>query len=202
MEAKSDRLAFQESVRISDGSAAYSVRPGSVTPGLVNEESEDLQGGWDSKAEDDFDAASFPGKTQESERLIDADEISKDGVVTEYEVALKHLGFGFFHVLLMVINGFAFSADAVEVLSISFIFPVLADRDQWHVTNEQEAILGSIIFVGMLFGSFIWGSLADMVGRRTTIIVSLFFSVVFGFSSAFIPWYWVFVLFRFFSGFG
>ena len=186
--AKSDRLVFQESFRISDSAAAYSVRPGRVTPGLVNEESKDLQGGWDTKAEDKLDEASFPGKAP--------------GVVTEYEVALKHLGFGFFHVLLMVINGFAFSADAVEVLSISFIFPVLADRDQWHVTNEQEAILGSTIFVGMLFGNFIWGSLADMVGRRTTIMASLLFSVVFGFSSAFVPWFWLFVLFRFFSGFG
>jgi len=200
METNSERLLFQEGVEISGSAASYSVRPGSVTPALVNEEREDLQGGWGgSKDENDF---VFSRKQEEGKSLIEPEEISKEGVVTEYEVALKHLGFGFFHILLMVINGFAFSADAVEVLSISFIFPVLADRDQWHVTNEQEAVLGSIIFVGMLFGSFMWGSLADMVGRRTTIVVSLLFSVVFGFSSAFVPWYWLFVVFRFFSGFG
>ncbi len=134
--------------------------------------------------------------------LIPVSEISDEGEVQEYEVALKYLGFGFFHIILLVINGIALSSDAVEVLSISFVFPVLKDRSDWQVGDEKEALLASIIFVGMLFGSFIWGGLADMIGRRTTIITSLMVSVVFGFTSAFVPWFWMFVLFRFFSGFG
>ncbi len=130
------------------------------------------------------------------------DGVDSDGVVREYEVALKHLGFGFFHILLLLINGTALLSDAIEVLSISFVLPVLNDPEEFGVGDSEEAVLSSIIFVGMLFGSYIWGSLADIVGRRTTIVCSLTVSAIFGILSAFSPWFWLFVLFRFFSGFG
>ena len=126
----------------------------------------------------------------------------KKGVVKEYEMALKHLGFGFFHIVLLVINGVALSSDAVEILSISFIFHVLSRKDGWGLGGAEEALLVSTIFLGMLFGSFVWGSLADMIGRRTSIVIALLMSAVFGFFSAFLPWFWMFVLFRFLSGFG
>ena len=128
--------------------------------------------------------------------------VDSDGVVREYEVALKHLGFGLFHILLLLINGTVLLSDAVEVLSISFVLPVLNRPDEYGVGDTEEAVLGSIIFVGMMFGSYVWGGLADIIGRRTTIIISLTVSALFGFFSAFSPWFWLFVLFRFFSGFG
>ena len=141
-------------------------------------------------------------REEEKSSLIPSSVVDKKGVVKEYEVALKHLGFGFFHILLLVINGVALSSDAVEILSISFIFPVLSRKDGWGLGSAEEALLGSTIFLGMLFGSFVWGSLADMIGRRTSIVIALLVSAVFGFFSAFLPWFWMFVLFRFLSGFG
>lgn len=135
--------------------------------------------------------------------LIQSEEsIDSDGVVREYEVALKHLGFGFFHVILLFINGTALLSDAIEVLSISFVLPVLNRSDEYGANDVEEALLSSVIFMGMLFGSYIWGSMADIVGRRTTLMASLTISAVFGFVSAFSPWFWLFVLCRFFSGFG
>ena len=103
-------------------------------------------------------------------------------MVKEYEMVLKHLGFGFFQILLLVINGVALSSDAVEILSISFIFPVLSRKDGWGLDSAEEALLGSTIFLEMLFGSFVWGSLADMIGRRTSIVIALLMSAVLGFS--------------------
>ena len=129
-------------------------------------------------------------------------DIDKDGVVREYEVALKHLGFGLFHVFLILVNGIALSSDAVEVLSISFVLPVLKDSQEFSVSDTEEAVLSSVIFLGMLFGSYIWGSLADIAGRRTTLMFSLALSGLFGLISAFAPTFWVFVLLRFCSGFG
>ena len=129
-------------------------------------------------------------------------EIDQDGVVREYEVALKHLGFGFFHIILLFINGTALLSEAIEILSISFVLPVLNHPDEYGTGSFEDAILGSSIFIGMLFGSYLWGALADVIGRRTTIVASLTLSAIFGFSSAFSPWFWLFVLFRFFSGFG
>lgn len=135
--------------------------------------------------------------------LIDSEGgIDSDGVVREYEDALKHLGFGYFHILLLLINGTALLSDAIEVLSISFVLPVLNSPKEFGVGDSEEALLASVIFIGMLFGSYIWGSMADIVGRRTTLVSSLTISAVFGFISAFSPWFWLFVLLRFFSGFG
>ena len=130
------------------------------------------------------------------------DGVDSDGVVREYETALKYLGFGLFHILLLMINGTALLSDAIEVLSISFVLPVLNRPEEYGVGDSEEAVLSSIIFVGMLFGSYVWGSLADIIGRRTTIVASLTVSAAFGIFSAFSPWFWLFVLFRFFSGFG
>ena len=129
-------------------------------------------------------------------------EIDEDGIVTEYEVALKHLGFGPFHVFLMIVNGIAYCADAVEILSLAFVLPLLNKPDEFGMSNTEGAILSSVIFIGMLFGSYIWGSVADITGRRITMLLSLTCSGVFGLASAFVPSYWLFTLMRFFSGFG
>lgn len=131
-----------------------------------------------------------------------SDDLDSDGVAREYEVALKYLGFGLFHILLLLVNGTALLSDAIEILSISFVLPVLNRPEEYGVGDTEEAVLSSIIFVGMLFGSYVWGSLADLIGRRTTIVASLTISAAFGIFSAFSPWFWLFVLFRFFSGFG
>ena len=147
---------------------------------------------WDKKANLDEDSVS----------LLPTPDIDKDGVVREYEAALEHLGFGFFHIFLLIVNGIALLSDAIEILAVSFIFPVLIRNQDWNVGSEEQAILSSVIFVGMLFGSYVWGGLADVIGRRPTMILSLTISVLFGLLSAFSPWFWLFVSFRLFSGFG
>lgn len=130
------------------------------------------------------------------------EEIDEHGVVREYEIALKFIGFGLFHVILIAINGLALSSDAIEVLSISFVLPIIREEDEFDLADWQNAFLSSIIFLGMLFGGYLWGGLSDLTGRRHTILMSLTVNGVFGFLSAFAPNYWVFVLFRFISGVG
>lgn len=132
-----------------------------------------------------------------------SDGIDHDGVVREYEVALEHVGFGLFHIILVICNGLALSSDAVEVLSISFILPVLHHPDELNIVYHwQTAVLSSVIFIGMLFGAYFWGGLADIVGRRRTLVMSLGVSGLFGLVSAFSPNYTLFVILRFCSGFG
>lgn len=209
---RSRKSMDEGSVKIFDQEVSYSVHPaGESSPGYISpthslptsdsddggekvlkvEVEETLSGGED-----------FNGGDDDKKSLITTSEIDKDGVVREYETALKHIGFGFFHILLLVINGVALSSDAVEVLSISFVFPKLSKRNEWGIGSAEEALLGSIIFLGMLFGSYVWGGLADIIGRRTTIVLSLLISAAFGFFSAFLPWFGLFVFFRFLSGFG
>ena len=68
------------------------------------------------------------GFSEDKVKLIPLPEVDKDGVVRDYEVALKILGFGFFQILLQVINGVALSSGAVEIFTISFVFPVFSRR--------------------------------------------------------------------------
>lgn len=166
---------------------------------LVGEE-----GGREIEAESTDDAEAdtvFPSGIEDRKSLI-SEEVDKDGVVREYEVALKYVGFGLFHILLIAVNGIALSSDAVEVLSISFILPIIRCKDELGVTDWQNALLSSIIFLGMLFGGYLWGGLSDLSGRRCTLLLSLTLNGVFGLSSAFAPNYATFLVFRFISGIG
>lgn len=161
--------------------------------------SQELQEGGEDSGTDVEIYSRHPEEDQR--KLIIIDEIDDKGIVKEYEVALKYVGFGLFHILLLLINGMALSSDAVEVLSISFILPILK-QDEWFITDWQNGLLSSIIFMGMLFGSYIWGSLADISGRRFTLLISFTINGVMGFLSAFSPNFVVFLFFRFFSGIG
>ena len=54
----------------------------------------------------------------------------------------------------------------------------------------------------MMFGGYVWGSMADISGRRKVIIYSLAVNGLFGLASAFAQSYWLLLLLRFLSGFG
>ena len=133
----------------------------------------------------------------------EADHVEgEDGHYKDYEAVLTVVGFGLFHVLLMVGIGVALSSDAVEVLSISFVLPFLRQESELGLVEWQTGLLSAIIFLGMLFGSYIWGGLADISGRRRTLIVSLTVNGVFGGVSSLSPNFYVLLLFRFVSGLG
>lgn len=70
------------------------------------------------------------------------------------------------------------------------------------MSKSQEGVLDAIIFLGMMFGGYLWGSISDVIGRRSCLITSLTVNGVFGIASAFSPNYQLFLFFRFFSGVG
>ena len=146
-------------------------------------------------------------KSDAKKSLISSSEnesqtIDENGVVREYEVALQYLGFGLFHIILVICNGLALTSDAVEVLSISFVLPVIDRKEELGLVAWETALLSSVIFIGMLFGSYFWGGMADTIGRRKTLVFSLGVSGVFGLVSAFAPNFALFIIMRFISGFG
>ena len=136
------------------------------------------------------------------EEIETSDGEEEDGVVRDYEDVLKVVGFGLFQLLLMVINGLALLSDVFEILSVSYIIQVIRRHDEFGVTDAQSALLSSVIFIGMLFGSFMWGGLSDVSGRRFILLTSMSVNGAFGLMSAFAPNFPTFIVFRFVSGIG
>ena len=65
----------------------------------------------------------------------------------------------------MLLCGWANASDAVEILAVSFILP--AAQADLALTDTRKGYLSSAIFIGMMFGGYLWGTLADRFGRRT-----------------------------------
>ena len=126
----------------------------------------------------------------------------EQGEYNDYEEILKVVGFGLGHILLMIGTGVAVFSDGVEIISISFILPIIGQPSELGITHWQNGLLSSIMFIGMLIGGYTWGGVADITGRRSTLITSLSVNGIFGASSAFSPNFYMLLIFRFFSGVG
>ncbi|RLN15695.1 hypothetical protein C2845_PM02G06970 [Panicum miliaceum] len=78
--------------------------------------------------------------------------------------ALTVMGFGKFQALVLAYAGMGWVAVAMEVMLLSFLGPVV--REEWNVSPQDESILSSVVFAGMLIGAFTWGFISDRYGRR------------------------------------
>ncbi|XP_067871469.1 synaptic vesicle glycoprotein 2C isoform X2 [Heterodontus francisci] len=117
-----------------------------------------------------------------------------------FEEAVEEAGFGIFHVVLLVICGWANASDAVEILCVSFLLPTA--RCDLHLSTADMGWLTASIFLGMMVGGYVWGVLADLRGRQRILIFSLTVNGVFGAVSSLASNYWQFLLLRFISGIG
>jgi VNT family MFS transporter (synaptic vesicle glycoprotein 2) len=128
--------------------------------------------------------------------------------IVELDNLLDENGYGTFHIFLVLICGWVLASDSIEVTGVSYVIPVLdncTNKDlppDLYPTKLQSGALNAIIFVGIIFGSYFWGGLADIFGRKFILIISLTVNGAFGLASAFSPNFVAFMIFRFCSGFG
>ncbi|XP_041374930.1 synaptic vesicle glycoprotein 2C-like [Gigantopelta aegis] len=150
---------------------------------------------------------------EETKRLLDDSDDADDGDIHEnvredssekevfiFEDAIKSTGYGKYHIYILLLCGWAVSSDAVEVLSVSFLLP--SASCDLHMNSADKGWLSAIVFVGMLVGGYLWGSLADRTGRRSTLMWSLLLNGVGGLVSSTAQVFWFFLLMRFISGIG
>ncbi|MFC4410469.1 MFS transporter [Chungangia koreensis] len=101
---------------------------------------------------------------------------------------------------LLTIAGIGWTFDAMDVGILSFVIAALAN--EWHLSANEMGWIGSINSIGMVFGAFIFGILADKIGRKNVFILTLvLFSVASGFS-ALTTTLGAFLIFRFIVGAG
>ena len=66
----------------------------------------------------------------------------------------------------------------------------------------QVSILSSVVFIGLLCGGYLWGSLGDQWGRKTSLVLSLAMNGIFGLFSAMSNSFFQLLIFRFGAGVG
>ena len=112
---------------------------------------------------------------------------------------IDSIGYGKFQFILTIIVGIANLCDAMEMMMLSLIGPILT-CSPWRVSTASVASLTTAVFLGMSIASPLWGFLTDNYGRSKTLIVSSFLLLIFGGAAALSPSFkWLLIL-RFFCG--
>ena len=101
---------------------------------------------------------------------------------------------------LLAASGVAWLFDAMDVGILSFVIAALTS--EWHLTESQVGMIGSISSLGMAVGAILFGALADRYNRKTILIISLLIFSIFNGISAFTTTYAAFVMIRFIVGCG
>ena len=101
---------------------------------------------------------------------------------------------------IFIIGGLGFMFDAWDVALNGFLIPLLSDY--WSLSLGQAAWIATANLIGMALGAFIWGGIADVIGRKKAFTLTLLVFSIFTVAGAFAPAYGWFILFRFLAGFG
>jgi len=140
------------------------------------------------------------GTSVETKLLLKNQNSDSDDEGAEYEEALEECGYGRFHYWLLFICGWANASDAIEIIAISFLLPSAeCDLD---LDSNRKGWLSGILFIGMLIGGFVWGTLGDTLGRRKVLINAMLVNALAGIASSFAQEFYLFIILRFISGVG
>ncbi|KAJ8312993.1 hypothetical protein KUTeg_010366 [Tegillarca granosa] len=109
------------------------------------------------------------------------------------EEAVESVGFGFFQILLFIQCGLFTAADALEMMLLAVLSPVL--RCEWGLDHYHVAFITTVVFVGMCFMAPVWGLMGDKFGRQKTLTLVTFWIGYFGLLTAFSPSFtWILIL--------
>ncbi|KAM4675093.1 synaptic vesicle glycoprotein 2B [Discoglossus pictus] len=130
-----------------------------------------------------------------AERMEDEEQLAY-----QYENIIQECGHGRFQWTLFFVLGLALMADGVEVFVVGFVLPS-AEKDMC-LSRSNKGMLGLIVYLGMMVGAFVWGGLADKLGRKKCLMMSLAINAAFSFMSSFVQGYGFFLFCRLISGCG
>lgn len=118
---------------------------------------------------------------------METSSIMPQKVSLTLDQAFAYTPIGVFHYRILLLCGFAFMADALEVNLLSFLSTCAGD--EWNLSNSEIASLTSSVFFGIVVGSLFWGIIADRYGRKLTFLIVCFVISIGGFASGLAPTY-------------
>ncbi|XP_024136763.1 synaptic vesicle glycoprotein 2B [Oryzias melastigma] len=161
----------------------------------------------DQMYEGEYQGIPHPDEVKAAQRAARAKDRTAGSAVSEleelaeqYEDIMEDCGHGRFQWTLFMVLGLALMADGVECFVVAFVLPS-AEKDLC-LSNAEKGMLGLVVFLSMMVGAFLWGGLADKVGRRRCLKVALAINCIFAFLSSFAQDYGFFLFFRLLSGIG
>ncbi|XP_077853601.1 putative transporter SVOPL isoform X2 [Macaca mulatta] len=116
------------------------------------------------------------------------------------EDAVETIGFGRFHIALFLIMGSTGVVEAMEIMLIAVVSPVI--RCEWQLENWQVALVTTMVFFGYMVFSILFGLLADRYGRWKILLISFLWGAYFSLLTSFAPSYVWFVFLRTMVGCG
>ena len=142
--------------------------------------------------------ATLPGKSVEVAES--SGEKSLQGPTFTPDDAISYIGFGIFHVKLVLVLGLVWMVEGMEIFVMSVLAPYL--RCHWSLSYTEETLLPMLTSLGMMISSPAWGWICDVYGRKKGLFLSAFWLIYFGFLSAFSPNYKWLLFLRFLVGIG
>ena len=132
----------------------------------------------------------------------DEDDDGRHETLETYTVndALDRVGFGKFQMATAAFVGLAWSADAMEMMLLSFIGPSM--RCEFGVSSREEGAMTSVVFAGMMLGAPSWGVMSDSRGRRPAMLASAATTLAAGVGSGLGGTFGWVMFFRFIVGIG
>src|SRR5665213_2747193 len=127
-------------------------------------------------------------------------DIGASGDTQHIAARIERIPYCSWHRNMRLIIGTAWFFDAFDSITIAYILPPLIGA--WHMNPGQIGSLIGIGFIGQLIGAVCAGWVAERVGRRNTMIVTLLIFTLGGLCCAFATGYDMMWWLRFIQGIG
>lgn len=108
--------------------------------------------------------------------------------------------FNRFHLGLLIWGFLIILFDGYDLVVYGTVVPFLINK--WHLTAVEAGAMGSYGLFGMMFGAIIFGILADRIGRKNVIAITLLLFSLFTLLCGFAKTPTLFTAFRFLAGLG
>ncbi len=118
----------------------------------------------------------------------------------EASAAPDVVSLGNFHIRTVVAAGVGFFTDAYDLFVIGTVLTLL--KGVWHLNTTQISMVSSVALLAAFCGAFVFGRIADVVGRRRVFVAVAVIMVVGSLASALSPSLWFLIGARFVLGLG
>lgn len=116
------------------------------------------------------------------------------------ETVIANSKFNKFHLLVFMWCFIAIASDGFDIAVYGLGLPQM--MSEFDITPAAAGAIGSYAMMGMMAGTFILGTMTDMIGRKRVLAICLVIIGLFNFLAGFAPNETVFVIFRFIASVG